>query len=362
MLKSLDYYARLQDRYLRPHAWELLVVAALFAVGIGMTLAGPQVIRHFIDAAQGQADVGRLYGAALLFLAVGAADRLVGVLTSSVVTDLAWKATNQLRSDLLLHVLRLPRPFHNSHTPGELIERIDGDVAMLGNFLSKFALSMLRGGFLLAGVWVLLLLEDWRIGLVLVGFSCVFVAVSTVGQKMVVPFWRAERQASAEFSGFLGESLEGVVDLRTSGAVPYEVRRFHEALRRWFRSELMASIASRFSVGANFIVSSAGLAGAIAIGAFLFQRGEITIGTVYLITHYLALVVSPLWDISNQLEDFQRSTASMRRIRDLLETRAAVVDGRGVAIPRGPVSVEFDRVSFAYSPWRRSLEERVLPA
>ena len=131
---------------------------------------------------------------------------------------------------------------------------------------------------MLAGVLVLLLLEDWRIVLALIGFSGAFVAVSTVGQKMVVPFWRAERQASAELSGFLGESLAGVRDVRTSGAAPYDVRRFHEALRRWFRSELMASVASRFSVGANFTVSTAGFAGAIAIGAYLFQRGEITIG------------------------------------------------------------------------------------
>ena len=350
MLKSLITYMRLQEKYLKPHAWQFLGVAVLLTVGTGLTLAGPQVIRNFIDTAQRQGDLGQLYGTALLFLAVGVTDRLVGVLTTTVATDLAWKSTNRLRSDLLLHLLSLSRTFHNSHTPGELVERIDGDVAMLGNFLSKFALSLLRGAFVLTGVLILLHIEDWRIGLSFVGFSCAFVLVSTVGQKLVVPFWRAERQASAEFSGFLGESLTGVIDTRTSGAVTYEILRFHKTLRPWFRAELMANIISRFSVGANFVVSSASLAGALAIGAFLFQRGEITIGTVYLITHYLALVVSPLWDISNQLEDFQRSTASIRRIRDLLETRAAVTDGHGVAIPKGPVSVEFDGVSYAYTP------------
>ena len=350
MLKSLDYYWRLQTTYLKPHPWRLLALAALFVAGIGTTIVGPQVIRHFIDTAQGQGELDRLYAVALLFLAVGVADRLLATLTSYFVTDLAWRATNQLRSDLLLHLLRLPMAFHSSHTPGELVERIDGDVAALGNFFSRFALNLLRSGFVLAGVLVLMLLEDWRIGLALIGFSFAFVSVSTVGQKMVVPFWRAERQASAEFSGFLGESLAGARDVRTSGAATYQIRRFHEALRRWFRSELMASITSRFSVGANFTVSSAGFAGAIAIGAYLFERGEITIGTVYLITHYLVLVIGPLWELSDQVEDFQRSTASMQRIRELLETRVVVRDGRGDTIPQGPVTVEFDRVSFGYRP------------
>ena len=142
-----------------------------------MTLIGPQVIRHFIDTAQGQGELSRLYTAALLFLAVGITDRLLGAMTSYVVKDLAWRATNQLRSDLLIHLLRLPMAFHNSHTPGELVERTDGDIATLGNFFSRFALSLLRSGFVLAGVLVLLFLEDWRIGLTLIGFICMFLGV-----------------------------------------------------------------------------------------------------------------------------------------------------------------------------------------
>ena len=182
----------------------------------------------------------------------------------------------------------------------------------------------------------------------MVGFGSFFIAVAALGQRLVVPFWRAERQASAEFSGFLGERLSGLKDIRTAGAGPYAMRRFHEVLRRWFRTEMMASLTSRFSVGANFGVSTAGFAGAIAVGAFLFLRGEITIGTLYLIIHYFELVVGPLWAISDQVEDFQRSTASTQRIRELLETQTTIKDGPGVNIPEGPVSVEFDKVSFAY--------------
>ena len=54
------------------------VGTALFVGGIGMTLVGPQVIRHFIDTAQVQGGLSRLYAAALLFLVVGVADRLLG--------------------------------------------------------------------------------------------------------------------------------------------------------------------------------------------------------------------------------------------------------------------------------------------
>ena len=55
--------------------------------------------------------------------------------------------------------------FHNDHTPGELIERIDGDVTELATFFSQFALNLVSNGLLLIGILVALFLEDWRAGL-----------------------------------------------------------------------------------------------------------------------------------------------------------------------------------------------------
>ena len=184
-------------------------LATLFLVGIGMTLLGPQVVRLFIDTAQQQGDLSQLYIAASLFIAMGMVDQFTQILTTFLSQDLAWRATTRLRSDLVSHILSLPLSFHNAHTSGELIERIEGDVATLGNFFSGLALTVLRSTLLLVGILVLLSLEDWRIGLAMVGFALLYVAVHSVGQRLMVPYWRAEREANAEFSGFVGRETHG---------------------------------------------------------------------------------------------------------------------------------------------------------
>lgn len=281
MIGSFAFYIQLQNTYLRLMSRRFFALAALFLVGIGMTLLGPQVIRLFIDTAQQQGDLTRLYIAASLFIATGIVDQATQTLTTYLSQDLAWRATNRLRSDLVGHVLSLPLSFHNAHTPGELIERIDGDVATLGNFFSRLALTVLRSTLLLGGILVLLSLEDWRIGLAMVGIALISVVVHSIGQRLTVPYWRAERAAVARFSGFVGERLTGITDIRTVGAVPHTMRRFHESLAAWFRAEWMASLVSRITLGTTFQVSSAGFVGALAVGAYLFQRGEITIGTLY---------------------------------------------------------------------------------
>ena len=96
----------------------------------------------------------------------------MAVAETYVAENVSWAATNALRADLVAHLLRLDASFHTAHTPGELIERVDGDVATLARFFSRFVVYVLGNGILILGVLALLFHVDWRIGL---GLS-VFVA------------------------------------------------------------------------------------------------------------------------------------------------------------------------------------------
>jgi ABC-type multidrug transport system fused ATPase/permease subunit len=76
------------------------------------------------------------------------------------------QAANALRADLTAYCLSLDMPFHDARTPGEMIERVEGDVAALANFFSRFVLSLGASGLMLFGVLAQLFHEDWRIGMV----------------------------------------------------------------------------------------------------------------------------------------------------------------------------------------------------
>ena len=70
--------------------------------------------------------------------------------------QVGWSATNALRADLTLHCLKLDLTVHHQHTPGALIERIDGDVNAPANFFSQFVVRALGSMLLLGGVLVVL--------------------------------------------------------------------------------------------------------------------------------------------------------------------------------------------------------------
>ena len=350
MLGSLRLYSALQGRYLRPY-WPLVLLLGVLLFGMtGLQLVAPQIVRHFIDRAVEQEALRSLYAAVGLFLAAGLSVRVLQAVTGYLGRDIAWRATNRLRADLTLHVLRLDMGFHNARTPGDLLERIDGDIERLTNFFSQFFIQLVGAILLLAGLIVVTWLEDWRFGLSVAVFTAFFLLSRMRLLAFIVPLWQVESQARAELYGFLGERLSGLRDIRKAGAVSFTMARFYEVLRSRLFSWLKAAAISRLAWGFVSAFNSTRFSIGLAVGAYLFMRGEITIGTVYLIYQYLELLWVPINSISREFEDLQMAGASIRRVKELLDTKATVEDGHGADLPAGPLGVEFNSVSFAYRP------------
>ena len=346
----LKEYFTLLRRYLRPQQGRVLGLAGLLLGSIGLQLVSPQVIRYFIDAAQMGAGQRALLVAAGLFLVLILTERGLQIATTYLSENVAWTATNGLRADLTAHVLKLDLGFHNAHTPGELLERIDGDVDRLANFFSQFVLQILTGLLLTLGVLVLLWREDWRIGLSLALFAGLYLIIHAKGQQLATPQWRKERQLQADLAGFVEERLAGVKDLQANGGVTYTLHRFIDILRRATKQSTRAGVTTDLGWTISKVVFDLGTVTAMGLGAYLFQQNVLTIGAVYLVLHYLGLINGPLNRIGGQLEDLQRIRVSLERVKALIETRSKIksLGDQGRAVPAGPLAVRFADVGFSY--------------
>ena len=172
-------YAALLWKYLRPQKALAAVVAVSLLSNIGLQLISPQILRYFIDEALAGSTVGRLVWIAVLFTAIAVVQQAVNVVAVYTSGRVGWTATNALRGDLARHCMKLDMSFHNRHTPGEMIERIDGDAEELGSFFSTFVIQILGSVILLAGILILLFREEWRAGLALTAFSLIVLSCST---------------------------------------------------------------------------------------------------------------------------------------------------------------------------------------
>jgi ABC-type multidrug transport system fused ATPase/permease subunit len=191
-------YAQLLGYYLRPYRGKVgLLALSLFAAS-GILVYTPQLIKQFIDGATGGATLGALTQIALVYLGLALVRQWLQALSTYLSADVGWSTTNQLRTDLFRHALGLDLAYHKNRTPGELIERIDGDVTSIANFFSQFLVQVTGAVLLMMGILGVLWLEDWRVGLVLTLFTLTVSFVLYVRREVAVPATRAEREASAQ--------------------------------------------------------------------------------------------------------------------------------------------------------------------
>ncbi|MEZ4870027.1 MAG: ABC transporter ATP-binding protein [Caldilineaceae bacterium] len=345
---TLAQYRGLLIHYIKPLWRRTLLLAFILLASLSLDLYAPQVMRKFIDATLAGAALNRLVDLALIFLAVTVANQLVSVSEASLAADVSLQATNQLRTDLTRHCLALDLTFHNAHTPGELIERVDGDVGTLANFFSRFALHVLSSTLLLVGVLTLFFVIDTQIGLTMLCFSGGFLWFLHKQHQFSVPHWVTIRQLWAATYGFLEERLSGLEDIRANGAMDYVMRRYFEQGRRLFYGMMRAFLLVTGVSNLNGILLAAGAALALGLGIYRYTLGELSLGTVYLIFSYTQLLRRPLERILDQIRDLGQVAGSIVRIQSLFNTQSRISDGPGATLAAGAPAVAFDQVSFGY--------------
>ena len=170
-------YVALLAQYLKPQSLRVVLLAVLLLTGLALQLVNPLIVQHFIDAAGAGAALEQLLWAAGAFLGIALLTQILSVAATYVGETVGWTATNGLRVNLALHCLKLDMPFHKTHTPGEMIERIDGDVTALSRFFSQFVITVLGNILLMVGVVGVLLFQDWRLAVAAGAFLLVTAVV-----------------------------------------------------------------------------------------------------------------------------------------------------------------------------------------
>ena len=351
-------YRGLLVTYLKPQWRRALLMSTLLLGGIALQLINPQLLRYFIDTlTSGSVSVQPLLSAGIAFIVLALLNQGITVYATYLSENLAWTATNRLRTDLVAHCLRLEMAFHKAHTSGELIERIDGDVDTLSMFFSQAVVSLLGSALLIVGILVSLFVADWRIGLAIGLFALLGLITLSVLRTRAVRYSVASREKDAEFFGFLGEQLAGTEDMRANGATGYVMRRFYELIRGWLPVRMRSSLGWYSMWIASLITFAVGNGIALGLSAYLWSSGRISLGTAYLVFYFTNLLNDPIEQIRQQLQQLQQAGAGVKRIRELLRTQPAIVDGVGGKLSSGALSVDFRAVDFSYQAGRPVLQK-----
>ncbi len=335
-------------KYLRPFRQRVLLLAILILAGIGLQLVAPQAIRFLLDAAQTAGELRLLLSAGAIYFVAVLSQKGLDLYANYLGEDLGWSAINQLRIDLAAHCIRLDMGFHKTRTPGELIERIDGDVSMLADYFSDFVVHILGNMMLAVGVLVLLFREDWRFGLIGLIYSILAMFLIRLLQKPMMAVSHEIRQGYAEMSGFLEERLGSTEDIRANGGELYVMNRFYPLMALISHKRIKSVLLGGLSFVNNYMLYVFSFVATLALTAFMFQQGNLSIGGAYIMVFYITMLESPLKYIRRRVVGVQRAFGSIVRINDLFKIMPQVQERIVATVPDLTARVDFDQVTFGY--------------
>ncbi|MEU8352349.1 ABC transporter ATP-binding protein [Streptomyces sp. NPDC048845] len=346
---------------LRPGRRAGVALAVAVVAMTALPLAAPYLTRAFVDEALAGAGTGRLGLLAVWFLAVAVAGQAARLVTAWLASGLAWDAGNRVRERLTRHALGLDMGYHGRRTPGEMIERVDGDVAALTDFAVAFLLDVVAGVLLLFGMLAVVVTIDPRLGAVLLAY-CLLLGYGMVrAQRRTVPSGSRSREASAVLYGHMEERLAAAEDIRANGAGEHTVRSFHRVSSAWYRAERRDAFVGTGVIAGTSVAFAAGTALMLALAAWFASSGALSVGTAVLLLQYTLMVRTPFERLIGRLREYQDALAGAARIGGLLAERPRVTAPPApVPLPEnGPLGVEFQGVGFRY-PDEDGSGERVL--
>ncbi len=255
-----------------------------------------------------------------------------------------------LRIKAFRHVHDLPLLTQNTERRGALVSRVTSDVDQVSQFLVFGGLFFIISVGQVLIATIVMLIYSWQLALVVwVAFAPLFLSLRYFQRKLSAAYGVVRRQMGAMLAA-ISEPVVGAAVVRSYAVEDRTQARIDHAIEE-FRSA--STTAQKYTV-VSFSLGgiSAGLAnaGVIIIGVWLGFADEITAGTVVAFAFLVTLFVGPVQMGTQILTDAQNAIAGWRRVIGILETPADLVDpgADGETLPRGPIDVRFDHVSFAY--------------
>ncbi|WP_419892312.1 ABC transporter ATP-binding protein [Paenibacillus xylanexedens] len=344
-------------RYLKPVKGRLAVLLIMLLTSTGLQLLNPQIIKRFIDTAASGGVLTNLVQLAGIFLVVAVFNQLITVAVSYLGNDVAWRATNQLRGDLLKHCLRLDMRFHNVKTPGEMIERVDGDVTSISNFFAMFIVQVIGSFVLLAGILGFMFSVNVPIALVMTVFTLLSILFMVFIRNLGVDSSKNERAASASLFGLIEERIAGIEDVQANGHVPYVMNRFYRIMRTVFRKGRKAWLLRVIPWNTTVVLFALAVTAVLLLGVHYYMEGLISIGTLFLIYQYTQMLNDPIEMLGDQVQEFQKAKSGMLRSRELLSMQSVIEEGTEEQLPEGPLGLEFSQVHFSYNQDKPVLQD-----
>ena len=317
----------------------------------------PPWLAHWFDSTVGTDKLVVLNVAAVSVFLIAVAGAVSSYVQSVTMTSIGQWVMHDLRSTLYNHIQRLSLSFHDQSQTGDLITRVTSDIDTVQGFITSSLMDTILDTLTLAGMLVLMFYIDWRFTLIALSVAPILFVFIYKYTHQIKRASRAVRKKESEIVSKIQEVFSSIRVVKAFAREKYEKRRFKEVSMESVELALRArALKAGLSPGVK-IITAVGSALVLWYGARLTLDGTLTPGTLVLFLLYLGKLYSPIRGLSKLPDTFSKPAIAFERIQEVMDIE---IKARGEKPQRAPEfkgRIEFENVSFGYTPDRLILRD-----
>ncbi len=335
--------------YLAKH-WRLLIVAMIFMALEGSMFGAlsymmkPMFDRVFVG---GDGDV--IVWVGLLFLGIFVVRAVASIAQKVLLTRISQLSVADIRQDLLAHLLVLDSAYHQTHSPGYLMQRVEGDVDAISKVWRTIITGAGRDVIALFSLFAVAISVDWRWTLVALLGVPILVAPSMILQRYVRKKARRARDVAAKLSVRLNEAFHGIIPVKLNALERYQSERYRVLTEERVKVETSSALGQATIPGMIDIMAGLGFMGVLFYGGSEILSGEKTVGDFMAFFTAIGLAFEPLRRLGNVVGVWQVAAAGIERIRQILDTEPLLRNpAKPKPAPSGVPEIKLENVSLSY--------------
>jgi ATP-binding cassette subfamily B protein len=336
--------------FVRPHVARLSAVLFLSFLATALSLAQPFITRYLIDDGL----LGGNMAIILMLCGVLLVAAIVSTLLSGVnrwqYVDLSARVLFALRESVFAHLQRLSPAWYARARGGDVLQRLDGDVAEIQRFAIDALLSLVNGIIALAGTLVLMGMLNWKLSLLALAIIPAQLLFLRYMRPRIEERTRTVRERASDLTSFVMESLGAMKLVQAVGGEARQAGALG-GLHETYRGDLLRQQMTGFvTTAVPGLLTTLSTAIVFSIGGWMVIEGELTLGALIAFSIYMARASGPVQTLLGLYVATRRARVSLDRVMAIMNEEPAVsasTNTRPLPVGAGG-NIVLDGVSFAY--------------
>ena len=337
--------------YARPYKRPIVVFLVLVVIAAALAAVTPLILRQLIDEGVVKQDRRVVIGFALLAALLALLDAVLTLVQRWYSSRIGEGLIYDLRTEVFAHVLRQPIAFFTRTQTGALVSRLNTDVIGAQQAFTSTMSGVVSNAVSLVMIVTAMAFMSWPLTLAALALLPFFLVPARIMGRRLAGLTYESMNYNADLGSRMTErfNVAGALLVKLFGRADIEDAEYAERAGRVRDMGVRIAVNRTVFLVMLTLVASLATAMVYGLGGIMAVEGSLTVGTLVALAALLARLYGPLTALSNVRVDVMTALVSFERVFEVLDLTPAVREPAAPrALPDGPVTLDLDRVSFAY--------------